>query len=77
VCLGLFSFKGFKTMDIQVITKVLKAVFPLLALFGIDISPENSQKIIEGCAVLYAILSAIEAKIKSGAKTDANKPAGN
>ena len=58
-------------MDVQVITKILKAIFPLLALFGVDVSPENSQKIIEGCAVLYAVLSAVEAKVKSGAAKDA------
>jgi hypothetical protein len=53
-------------MNPAIISKIIKVVLSLLALYGIETSPDQLQNITEGVLAGYAILSAFEAKIKAG-----------
>lgn len=52
-------------MNPEVITKILKALLIVGSLFGINISEESSKEIAEGLIALYAVITIVEAKIKS------------
>jgi len=53
-------------MNAALISKLVKVGGALLALYGIEVSPEQTQAITEAVLVGYAILSAVEAKVKVG-----------
>ena len=52
-------------MNIALISKIIKVAGSLLALYGVEVSPEQTNTIIEAVLIGYAILSAVEAKVKA------------
>lgn len=52
-------------MNAAVISKIIKVVAALLALYGVETTPDQVQAITEAVLVGYAILSAIEARVKA------------
>jgi uncharacterized protein (DUF697 family) len=52
-------------MNVALISKVIKVVGSLLALYGVEVSPEQTNTIVEAVLIGYAILSAVEAKVKA------------
>lgn len=53
-------------MNVALISKIVKVAGALLALYGVEVSPEQAQAITEAVLVGYAVLSAVEAKVKAG-----------
>jgi len=51
-------------MNAAFFSKIVKVIAALLALYGIEVSPDQTQAITEGLLIGYAILSAVEAKVK-------------
>jgi hypothetical protein len=48
-------------MDPQIITKLAKVAMVVAGLYGVNISPEHQQIIIEAAVVLYGLLAGVEA----------------
>jgi len=53
-------------MNPAIISKIIKVVLSLLALYGIETTPDQARVINEAVIITYGILSAVEAKVKVG-----------
>ncbi len=58
-------------MTTNKISRYLKAGAAVLACIGVTVSPEQTEAITGGFLALYAVFSAVQAKLESGIDADA------